>query len=175
MYRIIVLVLFLSVRSNAQSIYAETFGNTASFYSVNYEHSVKNSKSYHWNVHGGIGFYKAQGYFLKTIPAGINWFNRKDGNHHNEFGLSITYSENVLNDYLNGSMLASEYKKHEYLYMIFNAGYRYQKPEGGFIFKIYWAPGFPLKEFTQPVPDRKMFYVKNVGVAFGYGFKKRSN
>src|SRR5688572_8392948 len=135
----IVLVVGFATNINAQTIYGEFLGNSAGLYSVNYEHRLSTSGKNVWSLHGGFGMYNVKdAYDHISVPIGVTYYNRKEGNTHKEIGLSLTYVEGLADNRHTWGSEGVQYSKA--LVLVPNVGYRYQKPDGGFMFKIYYSP-----------------------------------
>jgi hypothetical protein len=169
---VIVLVLFTIDRPlRAQSLYAEMFGNSMGYYTLNYEHPVKSYETKALSVHAGAGFYSVEGHYIhKSIPIGVTLQNRKQGNHHREIGTCLTYVEGLQDTRYGPTGDPIQYTKN--LVLLLNVGYAYQRPQGGVILKLYWAPAFVIRDFgeqSEKLSD-KSFYHFNGGLAIGYKF-----
>jgi hypothetical protein len=169
-----VIPVLLLATSNVQSqaLYGEFAGNSAGLYTVNYEHRLSDRGKNIWSIHGGMGFYNAwETYTHKSFPLGVTYYNRKEGNSHKEGGICLNYVEG-LSDNMDRRAHQLQYSKA--LCLIANVGYRYQKPGGGFMFKIYYAPAILLKEFEDPPYDfpRQTLYPRNIGISLGYNFRR---
>ena len=141
------------------NVYLEFAGN-AFFYSFNYEHHMGK------NIYGRLGFSfgtvrtelaggrERKDGTLITIPLMINFLSGENA-HHLELGAGLTpfiYSEenpdNDIFDVSGSTVLFSSV-----------IGYRYQKPEGGFLFKLGFTPLTNFKVFAPWA-----------GISLGYSF-----
>ena len=164
-------LFFLSSNLFGQSVYAEFLGNSAGYYSLNYEHRLKEAGKRTWSLHGGFSYYRVLSAYTKySIPIGFTYFDKPQGNHHKEIGLCLNYVNGLVDNSENWNLNGVQYSKS--LVLIANFGYRYQKPEGGFLFKIYYAPAIVLKEFEKSPYyfPRDTFYPMNAGISLGYSF-----
>jgi hypothetical protein len=115
-------------------------------------------------VMGGLGTYKfGREATYKLVSLGLNAV-RGNGNHHSELGAALTYNSG---GETKGTNIANES-----LFLIGAAGYRYQRPEGGVLFRIYYAPILKLKEWgdTTRFTAGVTFIPLNLGLCLGYSF-----
>ena len=171
LYVMILSSLLLNSNILGQSIYAEFAGNSAGYYSLNYEHRLKEAERKVWSLHGGISYYRVLDAYTKySVPIGITYFSKPQSNHHKEVGACLNYVHGLVDNRANWILNGVQYSKA--LVLIAKVGYRYQKPEGGFLFKIYYAPLIVLKEFEKAPYYfyRESFYPINLGISFGYAF-----
>lgn len=112
-----------------KSIYAEGASHGA-YYSINYDRVFSQGEQF-------IKTYRAGFSLLNNaiaFPLGLNFFSGRD-NDHVEFGLTLVpYIENYQKLFSAGNLSDKKF------YIIPGAGYRFQKPEGGFFFKLIAAP-----------------------------------
>lgn len=170
-YVMILWSLLLSSNIFGQSIYAECAGNSLGYYSLNYEHLLKVQQKRVWFLHGGFSTYRPSSLFTRfAVPVGITYFNRPQGNHHREVGLCLGYVKGLYYADQSNGFDGVQYSKS--VCLLVNVGYRYQKPEGGLLFKIYYSPTFIIKDFQDPpyYYYRNTFVPFNFGIALGYGF-----
>jgi hypothetical protein len=156
---------------HGQSIYAETFGNSVGFYTLNYEGMLTESANKVVLFHAGIGIYNVSDkYLYKSFPLGISTFNRKQGNHHREIGICVNYVEGFGDN--RATWIGEEVQYSKVIVLLLNAGYRYEKPDGHFIFKLYWSPTIRVKEFASPPYNyvRQTLYLQAAGLGLGYKF-----
>lgn len=155
----------------AQTVYIDMLGNSAGFYTVNYEHLLSDKGQKIWSLHAGAGMYNEfETYTHKSFPVGVSYYNKKESNHHKEIGLCLNYVEGLEDNRNSWIVEGVQYSKT--LVAIANIGYRYQKPKGGFMFKAYYAPAMVLKEFEEPPYHftRQTLYTFNFGISLGYTF-----
>lgn len=127
---------------------------------LNHDHIFREGKIFTKSYRIGFTVYKD----VMAFPIGINFITGKN-QHHAELSLTaIPYVENASKLFNSGNL--SDKK----LYIIPGAGYRYQKPTGGFFFKAIAAPVLlldpPSDNFWKMEPK---FFV-GVSVAAGYSF-----
>jgi len=115
--------------SGRNTIYAD-FATKGATYSLNYDRifsaGEKFSKSYR------VGFSVLKNAI--AMPVGINFFTGHDASHLELSLTAVPYIE-TYKDLFSGNNHSD--KK---LYIIPGAGYRYQKPGGGFFFKVIAGP-----------------------------------
>jgi hypothetical protein len=112
------------------TVYAD-FASKGAYYSINYDRVFSQGKKFTKSYRAGFSIFNN----VIAFPLGINFFNHPGKNNHVEFGLTaVTYIEAY------NSFLASNDLSDKKMYIIPGAGYRYQKPAGGFFFKAIAAP-----------------------------------
>jgi hypothetical protein len=136
------------------SIQLELFGHGA-FYSVNYERILLNGEKFKTTGQAGFAWYPpATDVREFWLPFSINElvsFNQ----HHVEFGLGTAFTNEEM------QRLTGENTRDWSTFLTGRVGYRYQKPEGRFIFRIGFTPLYELDgNELQPWG----------GVSFGYSF-----
>jgi len=136
------------------SIQLELFGHGV-FYSVNYERVLLNGENYKTTAQAGFAWYPPTTDVREFwLPFSINElisFNK----HHLEFGLGTVFTVEENLNRMNESSRAW------YNLLTGRVGYRYQKPNGRFIFRIGFTPLYEL--------DGNELHPLG-GVSFGYSF-----
>lgn len=144
--------------------YVEFFGNSASFYSFNYDRIIKQYKMGYFNT--SIGFspvrYYGKGFH---IPVSINYsYGEKNGHLEAGFGLGLT--RNI-----------QEEEIFSYLRLLANIrlGYKYQKASGGFFFKAAFTPIVPIYYFQGGLPkgslaDLELIVFNPFSICLGFSF-----
>lgn len=127
-------------------------------FTLNHDHIFSEGKVFAKSYRVGFTVYRD----IMAFPVGINFISGKN-QHHAELSLTgIPYIEHVSKLFSAGNL--SDKK----LYIIPGAGYRYQKPGGGFFFKVMAAPVLlldpPSDNFWKM--DPKIF----AGVSAGAGY-----
>ena len=160
------------------SLFIEGEGNSYTFASLNYERIIFQAKIVRITVGTGFGISPLpkdaispqRKYFAYGIPFSANLLLGKN-KHYFEFGPGITYNKGtdvVFNP--TGTYLG------ENLFFIPRVGYRYQRNNGGFIFRIGFTPLILLKDYSRfdllfhfakfAVP----VFTPSAGISFGYSF-----
>jgi hypothetical protein len=138
------------------TIFAEGFGNVGLWYSVGYDYTLKLKEKHKLSFNCGfqyIPYHKK--HFTFSLPAQISYLYGK--NHHVELGAGGTYQLYRFND------------EHDKNWIIpFRIGYRYQRENGGFFFKIAYTPVYTNVSFFN---DGWWFMPLFAGIAVGYTFK----
>jgi hypothetical protein len=122
-------------QKNIQSAYIE-IGGTAGIWSANYDYILVNYKNVYSGVKVGMGLYKDNDipfdYFF-PMNIVILYGNK---NHFMEISPGILFSNISYRaaDYEKGYIRTSE------LFFNYCAGYRYQKKDGGFLFRLFYSP-----------------------------------
>jgi hypothetical protein len=136
------------------NIQLELFGHGV-FYSVNYERILINGEKFKTTGQAGFAWYPPSTDVREFwIPVSVNElisFNR----HHIEFGLGTAFT----NEEMQG--LTGENTRHWSTFLTGRVGYRYQKPNSRFIFRIGFTPLYEL--------DGNEFHPSG-GLSLGYNF-----
>lgn len=121
------------------SIQMELFGH-GMFYSVNYERILLNGEKFKTTGQAGLAYYPpATDVREFWIPAAINeLISFKQ--HHIEFGLGTVFTNEEMRDLTNETGIR-EWSS----FLTGRVGYRHQKPNGRFIFRIGFTPLFELE------------------------------
>jgi hypothetical protein len=134
------------------SVQFELFGHGL-FYSVNYERVLINRHKFKTTAQAGISFYPVDIRML-WIPLSVNQlisFNQ----HHLELGI--------------GQVLTLDSDEWE-PFGSFRIGYRYQKPEGRFLFRAGFTPFIEYAAALEYKDRRQMELYPSGGLAIGYSF-----
>ncbi|MFZ1529237.1 MAG: hypothetical protein WAT19_10820 [Ferruginibacter sp.] len=108
------------------------YARIGTYYAINYDRVFSQGTTFSKSFNAGISLLKTD----IAFPIGINFFTGHQ-QHHAEFSLSVVpYIERY--NYLFKPGNLSDKK----LYILPAAGYRYQKPGGGFFGKIQAGPVF---------------------------------
>ena len=144
------------------TIYAEGLGNAYwGWYSIGYDYTLKLKPKHKLSFNFGINSYFVIP--ILTLAPQISYLYGKK--HHLELGVGATYWMNISNPVYYTGMW----------YIPFRIGYRYQRENGGFFFKIAYMPGF---WFDRHYEEDRIIPIKDFtpywgGVAFGYTFKNK--
>jgi len=111
------------------TVYADFISRDV-YYSINYDRLFSEGEKFNKSYRIGFSVFSN----IMALPVGINFFSGH-GNDHFEFGVTfVPYIEDYKKLFSPGNL--SDKK----LDVIPGAGYRYQKPGGGFFFKIIAGP-----------------------------------
>jgi hypothetical protein len=129
--------VFAQDNTTSHATYIEFLGNQGN-HTYNYEYQKQYSKYWHIGLRAGIGSYHIKDFENKfnpdiLLPLAVNgWF----GNQHSvELGIGQTITSLVT------YRIAEQQKKRDLnLHTQFNFGYRFQKNNGGFLFRLLYAP-----------------------------------
>ncbi len=150
-----------STAMNAKNVLFVEYSLEGADYSINYERIIINAKKVFYTLHAGI-FISGD---RKAIPLGLD-INTGHGNHHADF--TITLIPLVQKHYYIGSNQADNDK---FLYIFPGAGYRYQKPKGGFFLRALAGPMIILdpqeNDFWNMNPSVKFNVSVGAGISFG--------
>lgn len=115
---------------NARSTFSAGYLTTNSFFSLNYDHIVH--RSLYWSTSLSAGFAAAKNRI--GFPVGLYLIN---GQHHSHIEYSVVFLAYIEQyQYLFQAGNRSDKKA----FIIPAIGYRYQKREGGFFFRIAASP-----------------------------------
>ena len=145
--------------SARNTIYADFFSRDV-YYSINYDRLFNEGEKFNKSYRVGFSVYSN----IIALPLGINFFSG-NGNNHFEFGVTLVpYVEDYQKLFSPGS--PSDKK----MDIIPGAGYRYQKPGGGFFFRIIAAPVIhldpPSDNFWKM--DGKLYAGGSIGAGFSF-------
>jgi hypothetical protein len=152
-----------------KAVYLEV-GGSSGIYAVNYSKIFHQKDKLKLNASAGFSMWRNQLNDFKTIwlpaiPIEVSALYGKS-NHHLELGLGFTsYLSRTLE--INSETFEFNDKVVFGSLIPLRIGYRYQKPEGGFFFRIGYTPFFNV-----PVGEGKSwsFYPYWAGVSFGKSF-----
>ena len=121
-------------------------------YSLNYELLLINGNNFKTLSHVGFGWWPD---ITNMMPnywyyIGIDELFSISRKHHAEFGVEYTYADYARNQYTNIE------------FIFFKLGYRYQNPDGNFMFRIAIKPCYSF--------NNNIFLFFNPSIAFGYAF-----
>lgn len=146
------LLLLSSISSSARNVDSLKFakknsiqleaGGHGYIYSLNYERIVFNKPKIKESIQFGITYYpKFLGFTDLWIFASSNSI-RTFGNHHFEIGIGIMSTIDIPKN-LNNENVHLSWSP----FLTGRIGYRYQKPEGKFLFRIGFTPMMVLRDF----------------------------
>jgi hypothetical protein len=106
--------------------------------------------------------------WLPVIPLEVSALLGKR-THHLELGVGITqYLESQVNStFESGTLVQTRGPNHLAAILPFRIGYRYQKPEGGFFFRIAYTPFFKLPDKFR---EDWSFQPIHAGLGLGWSF-----
>ncbi|MFZ4455881.1 MAG: hypothetical protein ACOYOT_06635 [Bacteroidales bacterium] len=113
-------------------------GGMGGLYTLNGEYEIGKFKSNRINLHLGFGYAKVDGVQYIGAPVGLNLISGEK-NHHLELGLGASY--------IHGLVVYGKKFEDEGIYFAPTIGYRYDKFQKGWLFKIYYSPMFALHDF----------------------------
>jgi hypothetical protein len=160
-----------------KSIFIEALGQSLTVFSLNLEIDVRrkfrflDSTSIHPVLTIGYGRYEIDPLFRINhsgfnIPVGLNVIWNEQSNHHLEVGLGMGINQGF--GYARGDSGFSR------IIMSSRYGYRYQKPEGGLLFRAAVTPLFFVHYFydnrSRGLFDDLDLYFHVLGVSIGYSF-----
>lgn len=148
---------------NRNTVFIEFLGSAASRGSINYEKLFLRNYAIDKKIISlRVGFFHAPKELNRyTIPILINFISGRK-NHHSEIGFGQTLE-----------FEQREYDNHKLIPVVgiaANFGYRYQKPNGHFVFRAGYTPVFLYGAFKYQFGIEKLIYIINVGLSLGYSF-----
>jgi hypothetical protein len=179
LFLVLVFALFISYGATAQTetetftaknaIYLEV-GGSSGRYAVNYSKIFHQKGNLKLNASAGFSMWRnekldSRSSWLPVIPLEVTAFYGKS-NHHLEMGFGVTSFLGTSLDIVSGTF---EFRDK----VVFNAfiplrvGYRYQKPEGGFFFRVGYTP---IIDFPPRTGGNWSFYPYHAGISFGKSF-----
>jgi hypothetical protein len=155
--------------SARNAVYVE-FGGASGRYAVNYSKIFHQKGKLKLNASAGFSMWRNKisdfnTIWLPVIPLEVTAFYGKS-NHHLELGLGFTsYLDRTLD--FDSETLEIDDKVVFGAAIPLRVGYRYQKPEGGFFFRVGYTPFFSV-----PVGGREDWVSTPIfaGVSFGKSF-----
>ncbi|MEQ1797627.1 MAG: hypothetical protein ABL872_06725 [Lacibacter sp.] len=145
---------------NARNTFFAEYLSTGTFFSVNYDRVFWNGSSFSASYRFGVSAAKNS----IGLPVGISFFNGR-GNSHAEFGLVVIP---FVEDYK--YLFSAGNRSDKKLYIVPGAGYRFQKPGGGFFFKSILAPVIFLDPRSDNFWKMDGKLLPGITVAAGYSF-----
>lgn len=154
--------IFLQARSqgNARNTFFAEYLSTGTFFSANYDRVFRKGSSFSASYRIGL----AAGKNSIGLPVGIQFFSGQQSSHLEFCLVALPFVEDY--KYLFSSGNRSDKKA----YIIPGAGYRYQKPEGGFFFRSIVAPVFLLDPRSDNFWKMDGKLLPGITVAAGYSF-----
>lgn len=156
------------------SIFVELGGNSI-YYSLNYNRILYQKSKLKISGSAGFSIFQQSGgnqssnispFWSPMLPLEISAFWGKS-NHHLEIGTGLTfYASRAL---IFNPDAANNFQEDKSLEAILplRIGYRYQKPEGGFFFRVGYTPGFNLFLSSEDSPK---FHPLWGGISLGKSF-----
>ena len=151
----------LAQGSTPNHLYVEVLGNGGPW-SINFEREsgpVRLRAGYAgWSTSDLFGAGTSR---FSTFPLTVSHV-RGDGNHHLETGAGVTFGSESF------SSAWGEGESSSFTTFTGILGYRYQKPHGGFVFRLLFTPMYGLGSAETAYPDRGFF--PSVGLSVGRAF-----
>jgi len=169
-----------TVQQNIKSknaIFIEGLGSSASFVSLNYDRIIFQSEITKLTISAGVGLFPVVDkeniahknvYYIYGLPVSTNLLLGKK-KHYAELGVGVSYSKGLEASFSStGRVVLSEM-----LFLVPRVGYRFQRNQGGFFFRIGFTPLVLLKNYTYSqfigITPIKTFTPYG-GICFGYSF-----
>ncbi|MHA7128655.1 hypothetical protein [Algoriphagus namhaensis] len=151
-----------------QSLYVE-LGGTAGRYAINYGKVFHQSGKLKLNASAGFSMWSnklnSKTTWLPVVPLEFSAFYGKS-NHHLEMGIGFTSGLDRTLEFDSQTLETNEKVVFD-AFIPLRIGYRYQKPEGGFFFRVGYTPFFNV-----PLGGREEwnFDPRFAGISFGKSF-----
>jgi len=131
------------------------------FYSINYERLLINGEKIKTLGQVGVAYYpESTGVIPLWIPISINELISFNSNH-----IEIGLGQILINDRMPDGV--NDYK----LFGSFKIGYRYQKPDSRYVFKLAFSPIIDYwDKFDSNVHGAQIEFIPWGGLTFGYNF-----
>ncbi|MFN8252916.1 MAG: hypothetical protein U0V75_13685 [Ferruginibacter sp.] len=141
------------------TVYAE--GSTQGpVYSLNYDKIFSQGRIFAKSFRAGFSVYND----VLAVPAGLNFISGKSA-HHAELDITVVlYIEKFQQLFSAGNL--SDKK----LYIMPGAGYRYQRPAGGFFFKAIASPVLYLDPPSDHFWNMDTKFYAGLSIAAGFSF-----
>lgn len=144
------------------ALYLDLMG-TGGWYGLNYERIVYNKEKLCIGVSSGVSVTNLKDFYRQfnpdfSLPISLNTFYGK--NHHVELGIGSTFASVVR---ANEDYVARRYLN---INLTMTLGYRYQKPEGGFLFRAAYTPILSVYRQIAENGEFKNWF----SLSFGYSF-----
>ena len=144
------------------SINLELFGHGIS-HSIYYERLLLNRR-FKTSAHIGFSIPNLYSYADLNFPLRINGLYELSNNHHLEFGLGVAF---IRTEFTNNPF-DSFYEPKHYFHGLFNLGWRYQKFNGRYVFKVLISPWINKWRTTlYSVGHINLWAAASVGYNFG--------
>jgi hypothetical protein len=175
----LVLSFAISITSSAQTeaqtftarngIYVE-FGGSSGRYAVNYSKIFHQKGKLKLNASAGFSMWRngkldSKASWLPVIPIEVTALYGKS-NHHLEMGFGFTSFLSTSLESVSGTFEFRDIVVYD-AFIPLRVGYRYQKPEGGFFFRVGYTP---IIDFPPRAGGNWSFNPYWAGVSFGKSF-----
>lgn len=159
-YSCFISLMAQSADKGGRNAFFAEFISTGNVISVNYDRVFRKRSSFSASYRVGLSAAKKS----IGLPVGISFFSGH-GNSHAEFGLVVIP---FVEDYK--YLFSAGNRSDKKLYIVPGAGYRYQKPEGGFFFKTIVAPVVLLDPRSDNFWKMDGKLLAGITVGAGYSF-----
>lgn len=159
-----------------QSLYVEVIGETLCPLNVHYGRILKIYSNSYMTFNLGFGYFPTDINPILSIPFMIDW-NSGLRNSHLEMGTGLSYNSGYYSSKIEELEVIGKMRG---LFWALRLGYKYQRPEGGFFFKIGFTPLIRITEkykIDNPSQFRVITDVKNptiiypmAGLAIGFSY-----
>ena len=151
---LIPVLLFGQLEKN--NVYAEAHVGIFTQLVMNYERQIYSGEKASWygRLGGGYGVNYSDGLFYDKLGwGGLAAISLLTGENNNHFELNTGAFLGFDNDFYDGNpyVISNQVVTEKFISPIFNIGYRFQKPDGGFIFRANAG-------------------IISLGLSFGYAF-----
>ncbi len=155
---------------SARNAVSVEFGGSSGRYAINYSKIFHQKGKLKLNASAGFSMWRnekldSRTSWLPVIPLELSAFYGKS-NHHLEIGLGITSLLSTSFELVSGTFEFRDKVVYD-AFIPLRVGYRYQKPEGGFFFRVGYTP---IIDFPPRTGGNWSFNPYHAGVSFGKSF-----
>lgn len=150
----LLIVIYLSGFSQNKTVLTLDLGGMGGLYTLNGEYEIAKFKSNRINARLGLGYLVKDGLTFTGIPIGLN-LTTGTQSHHLEMGLGGSY--------IHGLVIYDNKFEDEGIYFAPTIGYRYDRFNKGWLFKIYYSPLIAAHDFF----NKEKFLDEVVPVLYG--------
>ena len=152
------------------SIYIEFIGEATPPFSIHYDRVIQNYNSFFLSINTGFGYFPSKEGFKESligIPISLSCNIGKNKNYL-EIACGFTYNSGFIQktEMLNNEGSSTTIKSS--ILGSLRLGYRYQKPDGGFFFKLGLTPIFELIELNGKDLDYSSYLPFGIGLGFSF-------
>lgn len=152
----LLLLLAIAGAAHAQNAAYLEVGGSAIAPSINYERRFTESWAGRIGISAAIEDSDDERLSTLILPLTVSWISHPQGNHHLEAGGGVTI---LVGDEQNISWPFGDEEDFSSTFVTGLVGYRYQKPDGGFVFRSTFTPAAGSGEV-----------LPWFGVSFGYAW-----
>lgn len=155
--------LLLAQRGLSRNVvFLEALG-LGTYYSFNYERNIYLSEPLRLGLRAGIAPWNVEDTYFTSVPLGAHLIYGKSA-HRLEMGMGLSFRFKA--EINSGAIQYHKWEKLAPARIGMLIGYRYQQPEGGWMFRLGYQPF--INGFIEANGYVRAGYVHWLGIAFGY-------